>query len=448
MAWLGLTGSPPGDKYPVDTMVNALRDIFDSKDLIGTCISVNGQERKCCDGIRSCFVALRKAVDAAQIRGIEMQNMQKECRILDAELSASEKCVDTWTGVCDRHTNSDVISGNYQEFAGELRTTLDRHCSEQPQNVTRHADTPTDTTTQPVMTTPYLNTTVAFAPTPTGNGSHASPQGGSGGNGDNFMTAGLAVGGALLFLGVFGVILWRCRLLFKRSGLQKDFGYSMSRSENECETEIYAEIDDAFMKAVYEHDQTTDVNPRDRVPSNAQVNVCYQSGLEDGGIIPSSRRCAKNDNVEIRGQSALVRLANKKWFPLSKTSSTDACNALPADDSMGSGQYDTITDHPLPIAGQEPVYAVPKGGDGCGGTKQRSYARDAIMSPPQNHSSFPLELSAHNVYSHSVSPRNVYVNAAESNASKNKRTVKKRNEIIQNATEGSFNHNDDSMMVY
>lgn len=38
LAWFGVTGSAPGNKYPVDTMVNALRDILNLNDMIDSCI--------------------------------------------------------------------------------------------------------------------------------------------------------------------------------------------------------------------------------------------------------------------------------------------------------------------------------------------------------------------------------------------------------------------------
>ncbi|XP_053377019.1 uncharacterized protein LOC123530111 isoform X1 [Mercenaria mercenaria] len=187
------------------------------------------------------------------------------------------------------------------------------------------------------------------------------------------------------------------------------------------ETEIYAEIDEAFMEAVYRYDKEKPNVMRDRISSNSQFNICYESNFNDDAIIAARDTIVSKTNstetsivaMEPLSPLALIRkdddaitsfqidqsktqklqesqsngttfISGQKEFLTRRPGFTDI-----RSDSSG-GEYVYIEATPNDVFEDEQIYAVPSFEESEYDTAEygRNPQRDISQAPEQYYNSF------------------------------------------------------------
>ncbi|XP_060600538.1 uncharacterized protein LOC132753978 [Ruditapes philippinarum] len=311
MGWIDGPDDVVNDKFPVDTLVKALKSTVG--EIYTFCQDYHGQARKCCDGIRQCFATMETSFSSVKLQAIGNQDMHKACRKLKTDLQATRSCTVSWMGTCHDNVNAQRLAEPFNDILADQQVILDEHCNNLPPELPGEktkpskrpwtSKKPTDWTLEPERSTVIFTNSSTSSTTSVNNATSGfSKIRNETGSDNTIAIVSSAVGGLLLLcaIGLFMFILHK-----KRQSQNSDSGGSLepvgkpslftwlfqsprkkARSENN-DTEIYAEIDEAFMEAVYRYDKEKPAIGRDRVSSNSQFNMCYESSFNEGAIISS-----------------------------------------------------------------------------------------------------------------------------------------------------------------
>ncbi|WAR25489.1 hypothetical protein MAR_011193, partial [Mya arenaria] len=158
--WVGNGGEGQDDPYPVETMAWKLKQRL--QDTEPVCMGYNGQNRKCCDNVRMCFVELRSALDGVQLAAVGNQNMHVACRTVERKLGESRQCMTSWASQCHASVNADVILRPFDDALLDMNDQQAEFCSNLPPEPTTRLNT------SPIVTTrsPVPETTPSKPPTP------------------------------------------------------------------------------------------------------------------------------------------------------------------------------------------------------------------------------------------------------------------------------------------
>ncbi|XP_053377020.1 uncharacterized protein LOC123530111 isoform X2 [Mercenaria mercenaria] len=457
MGWIAGPDDNENDRFPVDTLVKELKETVGEIDSF--CQDYHGQARKCCDGIRTCFATMEESFASVKLQAVGNQNMHKACRKLSTDLGATKSCTVSWISNCHRNVNADHLAKPFHDVLGDLRTALHGHCNALPPEHPGKPRPPTDsqpssssgtsvatsvTVTSTSRQTPHSNvssnllaSTISTTPvlTTSSNNSDMARRQPDSGTDSTIIIIFPVVGGLLLLCAIsLCIFILYKRRQSKNSGsggsletagkpnLFKWLFPSQTNAESvNTETEIYAEIDEAFMEAVYRYDKEKPNVMRDRISSNSQFNICYESNFNDDAIIAARDTIVSKTNstetsivaMEPLSPLALIRkdddaitsfqidqsktqklqesqsngttfISGQKEFLTRRPGFTDI-----RSDSSG-GEYVYIEATPNDVFEDEQIYAVPSFEESEYDTAEygRNPQRDISQAPEQYYNSF------------------------------------------------------------